>query len=70
MKKSRGIVWIVIGAVLWLLQILSIMGNQGVPLNFTSMYGVGLTIGSWIGGILGTIFIIVGFVRRKVSAIP
>ena len=64
----KGTAFITVGIILWLLQILSIIGNSRSPLySLSGIYGIGYSAGRYIAGIIGTILIIIGVAKRAHS---
>ena len=69
MKTIIGWVLVIIGVVLWVLQIIPIIRYGGIPNNILgSALGISYSIGFYIGffwaGILGTVLIIVGRIMK------
>ena len=60
MKKSAKVL-LIIGGVLWLVQILAFIGDPNLlAFDFSSSYAAGYTIGSMLFGIAGTVLVIIG----------
>lgn len=56
--------WIIAGSILTILQIISWIGNGGIPIAGGAA-GIGYTIGANIGIIVAILFFVIGFIRIR-----